>query len=42
MTDGACFGLFKGFKSPFTYYERDVNLVIIDEGMIFFLLFSHA
>ncbi|KAI8574290.1 hypothetical protein RHMOL_Rhmol01G0343000 [Rhododendron molle] len=33
MTDGACFGLFKGFKSPFTYYERDVNLVIIDKAI---------
>ncbi|XP_058207044.1 uncharacterized protein LOC131320355 isoform X3 [Rhododendron vialii] len=33
MTDGACFGLFKGFKSPFTYYERDVNLVTIDKAI---------
>ncbi|KAA8550640.1 hypothetical protein F0562_002324 [Nyssa sinensis] len=31
MTDGACCILFKGFKSPLLYHERDVNLEIIDK-----------
>ncbi|KAI8012820.1 hypothetical protein LOK49_LG05G01753 [Camellia lanceoleosa] len=33
MTDGACFILFKGFKSPFLYYERDVDLGMIDNAV---------
>ncbi|KAL7246942.1 hypothetical protein ACSBR2_001953 [Camellia fascicularis] len=33
MTDGACFILFKGFKSPFLYYERDVDLGTIDNAV---------
>ncbi|PSR94920.1 NHL repeat-containing protein [Actinidia chinensis var. chinensis] len=33
MTDGACFVVFKGFESPFLYYERDVDIGTIDEAI---------
>ncbi|KAF5954656.1 hypothetical protein HYC85_007512 [Camellia sinensis] len=33
MTDGTCFILCKGFKSSFLYYERDVDLGMIDNAV---------